>query len=137
VSGAEVDHLAILGMCWTSWAWHGVQAEVQQKYELLAQLEEKYGDDLLADEGDSSDGRAAVDWQENGDLSVHIIEATMSKIPKNRCVRLSTKLTIYGQQGYGKTKSTTWADSRTPWWNEKISFERCCRQDVMVIQVRH
>lgn len=90
---------------------------------------------MIGDEGEADGGQAALDWQENGDLTVQVIEGSMLKLSKSKATRISVKLTIHGQQGYGKTKSTAWASSRTPWWNENIGFEHCKRQDVMVVQV--
>jgi hypothetical protein len=112
-----------------------VQADLQKKYELLAQLEERYGEDMISDECEADGGQAALDWQQNGDLTVQVIEGSMLKMAKSNAARVSVKLTIHGQQGYGKTKTTAWASSRSPWWNETIEFEHCQRQDVMVIQV--
>ena len=112
-----------------------VQAELQKKYELLGQLEERYGEDLIGDEQQGDGGQATLDWQENGDLSVQVIEGSMLALSKCKATRVSVKLTIHGKQGYGKTKSTAWASSRTPWWSEAIGFEHCQRQDVMVVQV--
>jgi hypothetical protein len=112
-----------------------VQAELQKKYELLAQLEERYGENMIGDAEVTDGKQTAMDWQENGDLTVQVIEGSLMQLSRSKTTRVSVKLTIHGKQGYGKTKSTKWASGKTPWWSETIGFEHCQRQDVMVIQV--
>ena len=119
-----------------------VQAELQRKYELLAQLEEKYGED-----GDRfsapapASTQSALTWQAVGDLAVEVIEAEglntsrqNSRLVMQR-VRTSARLSMQGRRGKVATKATAWCTGQAPVWNEKLVFERRSRDDTLLLQV--
>eukprot|EP00892_Ulva_mutabilis_P007518 jgi/Ulvmu1/5138/UM021_0155.1 len=118
-----------------------LQAEVHRKRELLAQLKDKYGDDAepgnekLGDMVDMDHTEIAVDWRQFGNLTVDVLQASLPSMRPRMGMRFKTKLILVRRQGSKEFQSTSWSSGITPSWNEKLRFERCCRQDVIVFQV--
>jgi hypothetical protein len=118
-----------------------VQAELQRKYELLAQLEEKYGEDTVQAGHDLSSSTAAIARQSAGDLSVDIIEAKSLNSCKKamqgtKSVRTNVKATVHGMRTKAVTKATAWRTGAMPEWHEKLCFDRRSRDDALLLQVR-
>jgi hypothetical protein len=120
------------------------QAELQRKYELLAQLEEKYGNETSAE---SSPGaimatHAAIAEQSLGSLAVDVLEARALNACRKRSrgmqmqgVRTSVKVLVYGLRSQTESSSTAWRAGAEPEWNDKIVFESRSQEDTLLFQV--
>lgn len=113
-----------------------MQAKVNHNRELLAQLNEKYGDDLGPNNSSVSASENKVfDWRQTGNLVVDVLEGSMVLVPPRMGIRFKTQLILLGKQGSEMIKSTSWASGIAPLWNERLMFQHCSRHDVMVLQV--
>lgn len=120
-----------------------MQAELARKYELLAQLEEKYGEDAPSTGWDTTIKAITHGWQAAGNLQVDVLEAQAlavtrpASILSMRSVKTNVKAFVTGQRAQGVTKSTAWRTGQAPVWNEKLAFERCSHDDIVVLQARY
>ena len=114
---------------------------LQSGYELLAQLEEKYGEDVAPQDVVAS-AHGARSWQSTGDVSVHVLEADALLVSRRarvltmQSVRTSVKASLHGARAKTATRATAWCVGAAPIWNEKLTFERCSRNDLLLLQVR-
>jgi C2 domain len=119
-----------------------LQADLQRKYELLAQLEEKYGEESAAAEpATSASKHAALAWRATGELTVDVIAAESLSTSRQahsllQRMRSNVKASVHGLRAKAVSKATAWRTGVAPVWNEKLSFERCCRDDALLLQVR-
>jgi hypothetical protein len=122
-----------------------VQAELQRKYELLAQLEEKYGNDTRPEESSEAimSTHAAIAEQSMGNLTVDVLEARALNACRMRSrgmqmqgMRTSVKVLVHGLHSQTASSSTAWRAGTDPEWNDKVIFEGRSREDTLLFQVR-
>lgn len=116
-----------------------VQAELQRKHELLAQLDEQYG--RISTSSDSGVRQNAAE-QKPGDVHIKVLEGRNLRAVRGasstlqfRRNRTCVKVWMHGGSNRVVSRATTWRAGGEPVWHDELVFEGRERTDIATLQV--
>ena len=115
-----------------------MQAELQRKHELLAQLDEQYG--RISSSNISVD--PIVTEQKFGDVQIKVLEGRNLRAIRGpsstlqfRRHRMCVKIWVHGGSSRMASRATAWRPGSDPVWNDDLTFESRDRAETATVQV--